>query len=104
MIKLTDILNEPEINNPNITPENAYKYYIDNIRDNHNEFHINNQGWKDYKQLCEPYCKKYDIFWYVSELDQFKKLSQSDLNTFYKQIRSLVRKYIGKEILKNVNK
>ena len=99
MIKLTNILNELEINNPNITPEKAHTYFVYNILNNNNELHSYSQGWKDYIQLCEPYCKKYDIFLVISQLDEFKQLSQSDLNTFYKQIRSLVRKYIGKEIL-----
>ena len=101
MIKLTDILNELEINNPNITPEKAHKYYNDNIDANYVEFGVNKQGWEDYKQLCQPYCKKYDINKYIVWLNEFKKLSQSDLNTFYKQMRSLVRKYIGKIILIN---
>ena len=99
MIKLTDILNELEINNPNITPEKAHKYYNDNIDANYVEFGVNKQGWEDYIQLCEPYCKKYDIFLVISQLDEFKQLSQSDLNQFYKQMCLLVRKHVGKEIL-----
>ena len=99
MIKLTNILNELEIAKPDITPKKAYKYYIDNIWDNNNEFEGNSQSWEDYIQLCQPYCKKYNIPWIIAGLDDFKKLSQSELNTFYKQMRLLVRKYGAKEIL-----
>ena len=99
MIKLINILNELEIANPNITPEKAHTYFVYNILNNNNEFHSYSQGWKDYKQLCQPYCKKYGISGVIAWLNNFKKLSQSDLNTLYKQTRLLVRKYVAKERL-----
>ncbi len=100
MIKLTDILNELEINNPRqITVEKAKQYFIDNIYNNGIEFNINGNGWKEYKQICKPYCEKYKIINWMGSVSTFKKLSQPDLDKFYNEMRQLVKKYVGKDVL-----
>lgn len=104
MIKLTQILNELSVNNPAITPEKASKYYWVNIHfaDN-NEFRGPNSGWQEYIRLCNPYCEKYDIYMYLSNVEDFKKLSQQDRNRFYNKMRQLVLKRTGKEILNELS-
>ncbi len=98
MIKLTNILNELEINNPLVTAEKTKQYYIDNIVKNDIEFGINSKGWKEYKQIHQLYLEKYDISDWIG-LGNFEDLSQQDLNKLYNEMRKLVKKHVGKEIL-----
>ncbi len=100
MIKLTNILNELEINNPRqITVEKAKQYFIDNIYNNGIEFGGSSNGWKEYLQICKPYREKYNLDNWIHLLHEFKKLSQPDLIKLFNEMRRIVKKYVGKEIL-----
>ncbi len=90
LIKLIDILNELEINNPRITVEKVKQYFIDNIYNNI-EFKLGSNGWREYWQICEPYCKKYGIVGLIG-LSDFKKLPQQELIKFYNEMHQLVKK------------
>ncbi len=103
MIKLTDILNELEINNPRVTVEKAKQYFSDNILYNDIEFNGNGKGWKGYIQICKPYCKKYGFMCDLIGLNTLEKLSQQDLDKFYNEMRKLVQKYGGKEVLNELS-
>lgn len=89
MIKLTNILNELSVNNPVVTPEKVFNYYVSDIYNNINYSLI----IEDYAVLCKPYCEKYDILVLISDIREFERLSQSDLNSLYNKMRQLVQKY-----------
>ncbi len=92
LIKLIDILNELEINNPRqITAEKVEQYFNDNIWYNDIEFDGDSNGWREYWQICEPYCKKYGIVGLIG-LSDFKKLPQQELIKFYNEMHQLVKK------------
>jgi hypothetical protein len=92
MIKLTQLISELGINNPNKTAEEVEKYYRENIYHNDNEFNVDGNGWKKYKEICKPYMEKYGMNYWLST-DSFYQLSQSDLNQFYKEMKRIVQKY-----------
>ncbi len=98
MIKLIDILNELSINNPRINAEKVEQYCNDNILYNDIEFEDDSKGWYEYKQICQPYCKKYGIAGWVGR-GNFKYLSQQELIRLFNEMRQLVKKHVGKEIL-----
>ena len=75
MIKLKELQVTPQ----GITLEKVHKYYDNNIYNNHKEFNASNPGWKEYKEICKPYCKKYNIYNWVGYYD-FEQLSQSNLS------------------------
>ena len=103
MIKLTDILNELNINNPAITPKKVFKYFEDNLYYNNNEFGIRSYGWKEYKKLSQFCVEKYNIsiqyHLVICTLEHFTQLPLGGLNHIYKGMRQIVRKYGKKEIL-----
>jgi len=92
MIKLTQLISELGVTNPNPTAEYVKDYYIFNIGHNNNEFGTNGNGWKEYKEICQPYLEKYGIRKWLS-IDDFEQLSQPDLNKFYRKLKQLVQKY-----------
>ncbi len=98
MIKLTNILNELSINNPLVTAEKVHQYFRNNIIRNDVEFELDSEGWKEYKQIYQLYLEKYDISDWIG-LGNFEDLSQQDLNKLYNEMRKLVKKYVGKEVL-----
>lgn len=98
MIKLINILSELQINTPGITLEKVQDYYKKNILNNNKKFYTS-KGWIEYKQLCKPYCEKYDLKDGYISFYGFKKLSKSDLIKFYNQMRALVHKHVGTEML-----
>ena len=91
MIKLSELI----VSQQGITPEKVLDYFWDNILLNNIEFEGSSIGWEEYIEIC----KKYDISDYFMHDYEFKKLSQSELNKFYRDMRALVRKRVGKEIL-----
>jgi len=97
MIKLTQLINELGINNPNVTAEEVNIYYVKNIYNGHafslNLFNQNNEDdcWKEYVRICQPYLKKYGMNYWLST-DNFYQLSQSDLNQFYKEMKRIVHR------------
>ena len=96
MIKLSDILNELSVNNPAIlSHKKVWKYYENNIAHNHFEFGDPSEGWEEYKELKKSFNNGRSI----SIIILIHNLSQQDLNRFYNEMRKLVRKYVGKEIL-----
>ena len=96
MIKLSDILNELSVNNPAIlSHKKVWKYYENNIAHNHFEFGDPSEGWEEYKELKKSFNNDEDI----TTDGLLEKLSQQDLNRFYNEMRKLVRKHVGKEIL-----
>ena len=98
-IKLTQLLNELEINNPNPTPEEVYNYYINNILYNDNEFGAGTKGWDEYESIKYNYSQKYKwLEGLVIYNYNLKKLSQSDLNKFYRELKQLVKKYATNNI------
>lgn len=84
MIKLTDILNEFSVNNPNITPEKVYNYWAGSS--------LNEEGWTKYIELRDSYCNKINIDTGDTRHLVYR-LSKSDLNRFYNDIQILVQKY-----------
>lgn len=98
MIKLTQLIKELGINAPKlVTVKQAYDYLMQNIVYNYNEFSGQSEGWKEYVQLIKPYNEKYNIK--SKGLYLYRKLSKSELNTLYNNMRKLVQKYVGNEIL-----
>ncbi len=97
-----EVLNELSINNPLVTAEKAEQYYWDNIFKNDIEFSGSSNGWHEYRQICQPYCKKYDLGGWVGR-GNFKYLSQQELIKFYNDVRQLVKKRVGKEVLNELN-
>jgi hypothetical protein len=83
MIKLTQLISELGINNPNKTAEEVEKYYRENIYHNDNEFNVDGNGWKKYKEICKPYMEKYGMNYWLST-DSFYQLPQCDPNGLYK--------------------
>lgn len=96
-IKLTQLLNELEINNPNPTPEEVYYYYRNNILYNDDEFGAGTKGWDEYESIEYNYSQKHK---WLDGLDKynFKQLPQSDLNKFYRELKQLVKKYATNNI------
>ena len=90
MIKLINLL-ELGINANNITPKMVYEYYFDNVREMLERDTIDE--WEEYKELCRFYCQKYHIPLCLSDLFEFERLSQQDLNKFYKGMKQLVQKH-----------
>ena len=98
-----EILNELNVNNPaNATPEKVWRYYMDNIWHNWEEFNTINPGWKEFWNLRDSFNNDDD-----EDIDTLSlihdKLSQQDLNSFYKEMRKIVKKYVGKEILNELS-
>lgn len=93
MIKLINILNELSINNPAITPERVLKLIDTHITTTTLPyiFHKNHIKSGEYIDICQPYCKKYNIAHYIANEDDVKKLSQSDLNKLYKELIQLIK-------------
>ncbi|MCL5460210.1 hypothetical protein M3M33_16355, partial [Loigolactobacillus coryniformis] len=60
---------------------------INNNVDNRGEAFNN-----EFREINQPYLKKYDITICISTLDELEKLSKQDLNNFYLQIKQLVQK------------
>ena len=79
-----EILSELQVTPQNITPEKVYNYFHENIT---------SEMWIDYKKLCEPYCEKHNITAFLYYLDEFEKLSQSDLKKFYYGMQTIVHKH-----------
>lgn len=75
MIKLISLL---ELNINKLTPEVVFNYFNTPVNIN------------DFKELCKPYCIKYDIPYFINTIDDLKKLSQSDLHRFYNEFKQLV--------------
>lgn len=95
MIKLSELIVKPYI-----TPERAKKYYRDNIWDNNSIFGVGQEGWNEFMEICKSYYIKYNFdYYHIHYIHEFEKLSQSELNKLYQDMRTLVRKYVGKEIL-----
>jgi len=90
-IKLLNIINELEINNPNPSWEEVYDYYRNNILYNDNEFGAGSKGWEEYEKIENYYSQKQ--WFYGLDKTNFKKLSQPDLNKFYRELKQLVKKY-----------
>lgn len=90
MIKLINILNELSINNPVVTPQKVYDYYVSDI---YNHIHYYNPILNAYTALCRPYCDKYNISVLLNDIREFEKLSKQDLIKFYNEMQQLVRKH-----------
>jgi len=107
MIKLISLINELNVTNPtNVTVENVKEYFWEHIWEPFNENKNENDNmFKEYKEICEPYCNKYKNYIVMTDYNsknyigycEFKYLNQSDLNKLYREIKQLVQKH------KNIN-
>lgn len=89
MIKLTQLLSELDINNPNITVNEVWEYMYSYIYGN-SKIHWGDEFWKP---IWIKYAKKYRINDGSLGPIYFKKLSQSDLNKLYNEMKQLVKKH-----------
>lgn len=99
-IKLTNILNELQVTPQGITPEKVKQYFEYNLDLNNNEFDPHSKGWKEYWEIKKQYIIKYNLkIDITSTFELIDILSKPDLFKFYNEMRALVRKHVGKEIL-----
>jgi hypothetical protein len=84
MIKLLNILNELGVNNPNKTAEEVYDYWNKHLL--YNDSTNDRLMWGEWMKIRSNYGT------HMSSLPEFQKLSQSDLNKIYKEMKQLVQK------------
>jgi len=83
-------LNELQVNKPNITVKELYKYCKENIIGNDNDFNIDSKGWIEYVEITKKYSNNQDFLLFRKD---FETLTQSQCDALYRELKQLVQKY-----------